>query len=129
MQQVTVKKLPVYKNKKVKYICDVIYYAKQKIYCKVDTIYCKVDIIYFSSSTIPSCEVDHRLKCGRCEGVTAETKFLYYHLVAQPKRQQHGFNLESRVNPDAPHLQRCKETGEVRLQIYHLFVCQLPDGD
>jgi hypothetical protein len=45
------------KNKTVKYICDVIYYAKQLIYCRVDTIYDKVDGIYFSSSTIPSCEV------------------------------------------------------------------------
>jgi hypothetical protein len=56
LQQVTVTKLSVYKNKKVKCICDVIYYAKQEIYRKVDTMYCKVDTIYFSSSTIPSCE-------------------------------------------------------------------------
>ncbi len=56
MQQFTVTKLPVYKNKKVICICDVIYHAKQLIYCKKDTIYCKVDTVYFSSSTIPSCE-------------------------------------------------------------------------
>jgi hypothetical protein len=57
LQQVTVTKLLVDKNKKVKCICDVIYYAKQQIYCKEDTIYCKIDTIYFFSSTIPSCEV------------------------------------------------------------------------
>ncbi len=73
--------------------------------------------------------IDHCLKCGRCEGVTAETKFLYYRLVARPKLPQHESNLESQVDCDAPHLQRCKGMGEARLQSYHQFVCQLSDAN